>query len=233
MAASHSSKAPRFFRILSALLLIGFCWLTPAAAQTIPGVPAKPAAAPAGDDIDKLIKTLDDPKAREALKKQLQLMLQAQRGDKGAAGEEVVEEHGLGARLLATISHQVESVSNTLVNLVEAIADMPQRAREASLLLADPVRRAYWIDVVIDLVGVLATAFIAAWGARRLLTRVHGRLANHRPERWLTRLMFLPLIFVLEVLPTLAFAVASSVALPVFHPNADARQITSAIVFAQ
>jgi small conductance mechanosensitive channel len=239
MAASHTPKAPRSLRIIAAVLLIGFCWLLPgsqAAAQGIPGAPApaqsKPAAAPGSTaDIDKLIKTLDDPKAREELKKQLQLMLQAQRGGK-AGGEEVVEDRGLGARLLGVISSHVESVSNTLVNLVEAIADMPQRAREASALLADPVRRAYWIDVVIDLVGVLAAAFIAAWATRRLLAGVHGRLARQNPQRWLTKLLFLPLIFVLEVLPTLAFAVATSVALPVFQPNPDAARITSAIGFA-
>jgi small-conductance mechanosensitive channel len=238
MAASLTSKCPRLRRILlAALLLIGACWLAPAGqAQTIPGIPSasKPAAAPSSaDDIDKLIKTLDDPKARDELKKQLQLLLKAQRGDQGLAGEEVIEEHGLGARLLATISHQVESVSNTLVNLVEAIADVPERAREASILLTDPVRRAYWLDVVVDLVGVLATAFIAAWAARRLLVGVHGRIARQHPQRWLTKLLFLPVIFILEVLPTIAFAVASSVALPVFQPNLDARQITSAIAFAQ
>jgi hypothetical protein len=180
MAASHTPKAPRLGRIFAILLLIGAGWLLPSAqsqAQTIPGVPSasKPTAAPSSaDDIDKLIKTLDDPKARDALKKQLELLLKAQRGDKGGAAGEVIEEHGLGAQLLAAISHQVESVSNTLVNLVEAIADVPQRAREASVLLTDPVRRAYWIDVIIDLTGVLATAFIAAWAARRLLVGIHG-----------------------------------------------------------
>jgi small-conductance mechanosensitive channel len=242
MARSHSPKALRLARILTALLLIGACWLAPAAqawAQTIPGVTtpgaSKPAAAAPGStaDIDKLIKTLDDPKAREALKKQLQLMLQAQRGDQGGAEGAVVEERGLGAQLLAAISHQVESVSNTLVNLVEAIADLPQRARNASILLADPVRRAYWMDVVFDLVGVLATAFIAAWAARRLLIRVHRRLEQHRPQRWLTKLLFLPVLFVIEVLPTLAFGIASSVALGILLPNKDAAQIISAIVFAQ
>jgi small conductance mechanosensitive channel len=177
-------------------------------------------AAPGPLPIDKLIKTLDDPKAREELKKQLQLMLQAQRGDK-AAGEEVIDERGLGAQLLGAISRQVESVSNTLVNLVEAIADLPQRARNAGILLADPVRRAYWMDVVFDLVGVLATAFIAAWAARRVLIRVHWRLEQHRPERWLTKLLCLPLLFMIEVLPTLAFGIASSVALGILLPNKD------------
>lgn len=240
MAASLSPKAPRFLRIIAALFLIGLCWLLPAhhaLAQTIPGVPfpaaSKPAASnPSADDIDKLIKTLDDPKAREDLKKQLQLMLQAQRGDKGKPGA-VIEEHGLGARLLASISHQVESVSNTLVNLVEAIADVPQRAHEATLLLADPVRRAYWVDVVFDLIGVLATAFITAWVARRILAGMRARLARQTPTRWVTKLLFLPLVFLVEVLPTVAFGLAATIAFPLFEPNEDARLITSAIITAQ
>lgn len=234
MAASLSPNAPRFLRIIAVLLLIGLGWLLPASqaqAQSIPGLPAPAASKPAVDDVDKLIKTLDDPKAREELKKQLQLMLDAQRGEK--AKDAVIEEHGLGARLLASISSHVESVSNTLVNLVEAIADVPGRAREATRLLADPVRRAYWVDVVVDLVGVLATAFIAAWAARRLFVGVRARLARQTPARWLTRLLFLPLVFLVEVLPTVAFALAATIAFPLFEPNVDARLITSAIITAQ
>ncbi|MDQ7246955.1 mechanosensitive ion channel domain-containing protein [Dongia sedimenti] len=234
MAASLSPNAPQFLRIIAVLLLVGLGWLLPASearAQTIPGVTAPAASKPAADDVDALIKTLDDPKAREALKKQLQLLLDAQRG--GKAKDAVIEEHGLGARLLASISSHVESVSNTLVNLVEAIADVPERAGEATRLLADPVRRAYWIDVVFDLFGVLATAFIAAWAARRLFAGVRARLARQTPTRWLVRLFFLPLVFLVEVLPTVAFALAATVAFPLFEPNEDARLITSAIITAQ
>jgi small conductance mechanosensitive channel len=235
MAASLFPNASWSLRFVAALLLIGCCWLLPASgalAQTVPGLPAPAASKTSADDIDKLIKTLDDPKARDALKKQLQLLLDAQNGGQGKPGA-VIEEKGLGARLLGSISHHVESVSNTLVNLVEAIADVPQRAREASLLLADPVRRAYWIDVVIDLIGVLATAFIAAWAARRLLIALHARLSRQAPSRWLIKLMFLPIIFLVEVLPTIAFTLAAYIAFPLFEPNEDARLITSAIITAQ
>ena len=111
MAASLSPNAPRFLRIIAVLLLIGLGWLLPASqaqAQSIPGLPAPAASKPAADDVDKLIKTLDDPKAREELKKQLQLMLDAQRGEK--AKDAVIEEHGLGARLLASISSGVPAL---------------------------------------------------------------------------------------------------------------------------
>jgi small conductance mechanosensitive channel len=240
---AHPLKVLGFRRIAAALLLTGLCWLLPASqalAQTIPGLPApaptasKPAASnPSGDDLDKLIKTLDDPKARDELKKQLQLLLQAQRGDKAGAQGAVIEEQGLGARLLGSISHHVESVSNTLVNLVETIADLPQRVQQAGVLLADPLRRAYWIDVIVDLVGVLATAFIAAWAARRLFAGMRARLARQAPARWLTRLVFLPLVFLVEVLPTVIFALAAYIAFPLFDPNEDARLITTAIITAQ
>lgn len=234
MADFHSPKSPRFRRIVAAVLLAGLCWLLPAdgaPAQTIPGTPAPAPAKQTTADIENLIKTLDDPKARDALKQQLQLLLQAQRGDQGT--QEVVEKQGLGAQLLGTISDHVESVSNTLVSLVEAIADMPQRAEEASLLLTDPQRRAYWFDVVIDLVGVLATAFIAAWAARRLLGGLHARLSRQAPTRWLVRLLFLPVIFLVEVLPTVAFALAGFVASQVFRPNEDGILVSSAIISAQ
>jgi moderate conductance mechanosensitive channel len=235
MAALLSPKSPWLRRFVAILLLVGAGWLLPAAgalAQTVPGVPAPAASKQTAADLESLIKTLDDPKARDELKKQLELLLQAQRGGTGGKGE-VIAEQGLGARLLGSISHHVESVSNTLVNLVEAIADVPQRAQEASLLLADPQRRAYWFDVVIDLIGVLATAFIAAWAARRLLVPAHARLARQAPSRWLVRLVFIPLIFLVEVMPTVAFGLAAYIAFPLFDPNESARLITSAIISAQ
>jgi len=235
MAASHPSKAPRPCRIVAVLLLIGLCWLIPAAqalAQTVPGTSPAPAASKqTAADVESLIKTLDDPKAREALKKQLQLLLDAQRAEKKQNA--VIEEQGLGAQLLGSLSHHVESVSNTLVNLVEAIADMPQRVQAAGVLLSDPMQRGYWTDVVIDLFGVLATAFATAWAARRVFTGLRARLARQQPKRWLTRLAFLPVIFLVEVLPTIAFALAAYIAFPLFDPNEDARLITSAIITAQ
>ncbi|HVO04027.1 MAG TPA: mechanosensitive ion channel domain-containing protein [Candidatus Cybelea sp.] len=204
-----------------------------ATGQGSSGNTATPAATP--DQIGDLIKALDDSEARAKLKQQLQLLLEAQRG--AAQGKPATEatpaEQGIGAHLLATVSHYVESVSNALVNLITAIADMPQRLRAASQALADPVLRDYWINVVVDLLGVLATAFVAAWAARRLLARPRHLLAQRQPIHWTTKLLYLPLIFVVDVAPAVAFAAASSIVFPLFNPNASARLIISAIIGAQ
>jgi small conductance mechanosensitive channel len=205
-------------------------------APKLPSIPA-PAAKPAtAADVDSLIKTLDDPAARDRLKQQLQLLLQAQQGaaaPSGAATEEPAAEQGFGAKMLSVVSHHVNSISNALVNLVEIIADVPQRAQQAAIVLADPERRAYWTDIVIDVFGVLATAFIAAWAARRLLVRPRRVLQQRAAIRWLVRLLYLPLIFMIEAFSTVAFGIASSVALPLFHPNEYATNIALAIIGAQ
>jgi small conductance mechanosensitive channel len=212
------------------ILAVALAFLLPAAPHA--QAQSAPAAKPA--DIENLIKTLDDDAARAKLKQQLELMLKAQRGDKGAAQDgNAPAELGIGARMLAAISKHVESVSNALVNLVEAIADLPQRIRQAGDVLADPQERAYWLDVVVDTVAVLAAAFAAAWAGRRIVRRPLQRIGTRRQTRWLMRLLYLPLLAVLEALPGLAFVVVGYVVLTTLHPNADAREIVTALLAAQ
>jgi small conductance mechanosensitive channel len=202
----------------------------------LPGTAAPAAKPDTAADLDSLIKTLDDPAARDKLKQQLQSLLQAQRGEanptSGAAGGHHAEQ-GFGAKMLAVVSHHVNAVSDTLVNVVEVIADVPQHAQEAAVILSDPARRAYWTEIVLDVFGVLATAFIAARATRRLMVRPRHALRARATERWLVRLFYLPVIFVVEALSTLAFVVASSVAVTVFRPNDFATDITLAIIGAQ
>ncbi|MES1151960.1 MAG: hypothetical protein ABUL54_08695 [Dongia sp.] len=235
------------FRRLLAVGLLAVCATAFTAAASAQGTPPKlpgtaapaPATKPnAAADIDGLIKTLDDPAARDKLKQQLQLLLDAQNGKTNPAGTatpapEAPAEQGVGAKMLAVVSHHVNAISNALVNLVEVIADVPQRAQQAAVILADPMRRAYWIDVAVDVFGVLTTAFIAAWAARRLMLRPRRALQERNTTRWLVRLAYLPLIFVVEALSTLAFAVASSVTLPLFRPNEYAADVTLTIIGAQ
>src|SRR4051812_20923987 len=167
MADLHP-RHPHTIRYLLAIVLLvigAFAVGTSAFAQgTPPKLPGTSAPAPAAKpntaaDIDSLIKTLDDPAARDKLKQQLQLLLDAQNKANPAGGTAAPQaEQGVGARMLAVVSHHVNAISNTLVNLVELIADVPQRAQQANVLLSDPIRRAYWMDVVVDVFGVLATA---------------------------------------------------------------------------
>src|SRR5581483_1084814 len=137
MADLHP-RPPHMIRHLLAIVLLVLCAVAGASAAFAQGTPPKlpgtsvpaPAAKPSAADIDNLIKTLDDPAARDKLKQQLQLLLQAQQG--GVPGAQTPAEKGFGAEMLATISHHVESVSNALVNLVEVIADLPHRIQLAS-----------------------------------------------------------------------------------------------------
>ena len=165
-------RLPHMVRRLFAIALLLLCWITvPGDAMAQGGPPKLPGTGGTASkpdtaaDIDNLIKTLDDPAAREKLKQQLQLLLQAQQGGTGAPGaaaDEQPAKPGFGAKLLAVVSHHVNAVSNALVNLVEVIADVPLRAQEAAAVLSDPARRGYWMDAAVDIFGVLGTAFVVA-----------------------------------------------------------------------
>lgn len=229
-------------RLIGALLLVlALFALAPGVAhaqgsQFVPGLAKQPAQsqAPSADDIDSLIKTLDDAPAREKLKQQLQLLLQAQRGQGPEAAAPAAEaKTGLGAWLFKTISTHVEAVSDGLVGLVEAVADFPQRMRRAAQALTDPVVRQYWLDVVIALFSALVAAFGAAFLMKRLMLRPRRVIQQQQTQRWLVRFLYVPLIFVFESLPAIAFAVAAGVTLSVLHPNDDANRITTAICLAQ
>ena len=211
------------------------------------GHPAVSDAAPA--QIEALIRTLDDAEAREGLKRQLQLLLEAQRPGPPAARPDAVAQiadavtaaptaaapaaESVGAQMLATLSDHVEKVSTALVNLVEAVADLPQRARQMALLLADPQRRAFWTDTAVDLAAVLGAAFLAGWMTRRLLAGPRRRLDARRSDRIAIRLLLVPVRFIAETLPIVAFGLVGYVALPFFEPNQATRLIALAVINAQ
>jgi hypothetical protein len=225
---------------------------TPTGPAAAAPVPSKP------EEIEALIKTLDDAPARDALKRQLQLLLQAQQppgnaapvatpgatsnATSGATSAAVpsaapaetsdATAQGLGAQMLATLSDHVEKVSTALVNLVEMIADLPQRARQAAMLFSNPEFRAYWTDTALDLVAVLGAAFLAGWVTRRLLAGARRNLDARRSDRIAIRLLFLSLRFAVEILPVVVFGIAGYVVLPFFDPNQATRLIALVVVNA-
>jgi len=104
-----------------------------------------------------------------------------------------------------------ECDQHALVNLVEVIADVSaSRATGSRHSLADHDAARIFIDIAVGRVRRPMTAFIAAWARRRLNVPPTAGPCSQRPRtRGWCGCLYLPLIFIVEALSTLAFAVAS------------------------
>jgi small conductance mechanosensitive channel len=197
----------------------------PAAAQI---VPAQTAAAPAIDpqQIDDMIKTLQDPAARDKLIQQLQALKAVQEQAEGG------EPESLGATLLTVLSEKIREGSVAFADGVRALLDAPQLADWLWLQVNNPFVRERTMQALLAIAVVLAAAMAAEWLAVRLLARprraIEGRTRN---GIWLQ----IPLAIVrllLELLPIAVFAAVASIVLPLTDPTQTTRLVTLAIVNA-
>jgi small-conductance mechanosensitive channel len=119
-------------------------------------------------ELDALIATLKDDKARAKLIAQLQTLAKA-----GAAGKAEEKGPGFGSRLLGDLSERIEGVSRDLVAGARMAVDVPRLWRWASDQLSHPERRAAWLSALWK-IGMVIGAGLAA------LMVLHGLLGGMR-----------------------------------------------------
>jgi len=187
-----------------------------------------PASAAVSDkEIDDLVRTLQDPAARDKLIQQLQALKAAQ-----AQAAQPVQPQGLGAVLLASLSEQVRKVSDALVSAATAILDLPQALAWLGQQASDPAVRAHWLEVVLKIGLLLLVALAADWMTTRLLRGTHGALESRQADRFRLRLPLTIGRLLLELMPIVAFATFAYFVLPLTHPSLTTRLIALTIVNA-
>lgn len=135
--------------LLTALLLIAACPLLVAAQDPSTAETATAESPPAREDVEELVRTLEDPQAREELIGQLKLMLEA-------------KEEATGSPL---------PPAGSIVDLAtEVVQDLWQK-----IVSIDP-RRALISGTVT--VGILLAAFLLRWALIALLRRLYARLTK-------------------------------------------------------
>ncbi len=188
-----------------------------------------PASAAVSDkEIDDLVRTLQDPAARDKLVQQLQALKAAQ-----AQPAQPVQPQGLGAILLGSLSEQVRKVSDALVTTATAILDLPQAVAWLGQQASDPAVRARWVEVVLKIGLILLMALAADWMAARLLRRAHGALESRPVDGFWLRLPVAFARLLLELMPIVAFAAVAYVVLPLTHPSLSTRLVALTIINAQ
>ncbi|HET6223469.1 MAG TPA: hypothetical protein VFE11_14950, partial [Dongiaceae bacterium] len=176
--------------------------------------------------IDDMIKSLQDPAARDKLIQQLQALKAAQAAAEGG------EPESLGATLLTVLSEKIREGSVAFADGVRALLDAPQLADWLWLQVNNPFVRERTMQALLAIAVVLAAAMAAEWLAMRLLARPRRAIEERtRNGIWLQ----IPLAivrFVLELLPIAVFATVASIVLPLTDPTETTRLVTLAIVNA-
>jgi small conductance mechanosensitive channel len=213
--------------------LLSFCWLLaagPAAAQpaATASTPAAGQAAPA--DVERLIKTLQDPAARTQLISDLQTLLATQKVTPAPAESPLGDEPG--QQVLQALSDALVQASGLLDAAMQGLGNPQHIVGWFERKIADPGQRAAWVEALFKLGIVLGGGMLAGALAGWLAAGPARRLAASQPTPgW----RLLPPLFrssLLDLVPTLVFAVVAYGAMVAAAPGEPVRLAASAIVAA-
>ncbi|WP_245580000.1 mechanosensitive ion channel domain-containing protein [Niveispirillum irakense] len=191
---------------LLALLLIAatFFFASPVRAQMVPAsaAAAKEDAGVDREQVENLVRTLEDPAKRDALLAQLKaLTVVEQQREETPVGS-------VGSRFLATLSDRIERLSQQIAGASQAIIDTPRALRWAEQQISDPARRNNWLRLAVHLVAIIAAGFLAHWVTSRLLAQPRQSLGRRNGHYWWTKIPLLTLRLLIDLLPMAAFAIA-------------------------
>jgi small-conductance mechanosensitive channel len=198
-----------FRHLATALLLILLLVPAEGAAQSsLPDLSADTNAASepvSAEALDDLVRTLEDPAAREKLVGQIKALIDARRQTEQPADEKST---GIASALLANVADQVEAVNRRLTGAVAFVGQLPEAIENFRALLSDPARRGAW-SWTLGLVAILlAVSFAAEMLARLPGRRKPGVIQASAANGLLARAFLSVIGFFARLLPVAAFLAA-------------------------
>lgn len=225
--------ARRWLAGIFVLATLSMCGGWPAfAQQAAPAAPAAPAktapsatqeAAPNRAEIESLIRTLDDDRARADLVAKLRVLIAVQKKPAPL---------GLGARLMDDVSGRIEAIGQGFVQVGEQISRPDLFVTWLRQQVHSPSRRLFWARVFAILAGALAAALTAGFVVRRILARPRQVLERRPYPNPLGRLLAAVGRTLLDCAPIVAFAAAGYGVLAVTGPVRLVRLVALAVLNA-
>ncbi|MGH7032175.1 MAG: hypothetical protein ACREFL_00420, partial [Stellaceae bacterium] len=204
--------------LFAAALLLGLVPCLGVRAQTAP-------AAPTTQELQQLVATLKDDKARAQLLGQLQALIAAQ-----SAQQQSQETSPLS--WFGNLPAQLDSLGADVLSAVPVFVEAPSFVAWIKQQIADPQWRAFWLEVISKLAMIFGAGLAAGAivrlilrpAAKRLGTASHGGAGN--------RLLLLAAAALIEALPVLAFAGAAVFVMPFTKPHLGVRAIAEVLITA-
>ena len=212
------------------LLLLVLILLPPLAASAqVPASAPAQAAAPSQEDVDKLVKQLNDPAARARLITQLQALDKA---EAAAKPDTPAPLEAAGSHVLAFLRNHVASLDDEMAQLTQAFSDFPRLARIIEHRWQNPDTALQWKRIGASLLLVLSSGLLAYQLALIALRRLRRRIEAVAPVTYFHRLGYATLRLLLAALPIAAF-IGAAVAIISYSHEAVVVGLTSLqIVYA-
>ncbi|MFO1433719.1 MAG: mechanosensitive ion channel [Candidatus Competibacteraceae bacterium] len=187
----------------------------PAPADPVPAVPA--------EQLQDLVKDLNDPAARERLIRQLNTLVQV----KAAQAKPANDVHDATAATLQAASAKVHDLTEVAAQLGGIMDALPRALAWFRSQLANPESQQRWLEIAQNLALVLGAGY-AGFFLLRLLTVKPRRLLDRYAARGpLARVLFLLLLFLLDALAIAAFGVAAYVSLGLVDPPREQTRLVA------
>jgi moderate conductance mechanosensitive channel len=211
-------RANRLLR-WAAALAFSVVPLLPAQAQTAP-------AAPTTEQLQQLVATLKDEKARAQLVEQLQGLIAAQNAEPQKPQEETP------LAWFADLPAQLDALGTEIVAAVPVLVQAPRLFSWIEEQTANPESRQLWLGIFTRLFLIFGAGIVADLFVRFLLRRPAARLNAQSSEHVGIRLLLLLLSAVIEVLPVTSFAIVASLVMPLTGPYIGTRGVAQAFIAA-
>jgi small conductance mechanosensitive channel len=208
------------------LVLFGCLWFF-APAPGVIAQEAAPEAAARSAEIESIIKTLEDPGAREELIRQLQILSQARPEEQAAS-----EVKSAASQTLRDISRRLNSVTESVVVLTGNINQIPEILGWFKNELTDPQSRQRWIDILINITLTMGLGYLGFFLVRWGLFRFRRAVAEKPVEHSLSKTFRLLGILVLDLLPIFVFALVAYLTLGLVGPLEKTRLVALAWINA-
>jgi small-conductance mechanosensitive channel len=217
--------------ILRCMAVLALCLAAVGArAQTAAPAAAVPAA-PSAAQLQQLVATLKDDKARGQLIDELQALIAAENGAQKPASSTPVA-------WLSSLPSQLDAVGGEVLAAVPIFAQAPRIGAWLNEQIQDPQRRQGWIDVTAKLLAIFV-AGIAADLLTRLLLRAPARYLNARPdgekrpgESAPMQVGLIVLAALIELLPVLLFAGVATFVIPLTEAGNVTRGVAGVLITA-
>lgn len=165
-------------------------------------------------DIDEVIRTLEDPGAREELLRQLKIMARAQ--------QQVVPQgqtRSTASKALQGIFTRLNRMSEAVMALAGYIREIPHAISWAQKELATPLSRKAWQRVFFNLAVVLGAGYMVYFMIGWAVMHLRRTMIDASQDQFFLRALRLLVILFLDLLPVIAFALAGYLFLGLIAPQ--------------